>query len=126
MPASPPAIPLTCQVTAVLALLVTAAVKAWVVNPDCTVELLGDTVTVTGKVGAIGARQALTPALAGALVVAAVALNTAWAVSVRPASSVTTTCTMKLPDVGATTMALLPLVGPEMLPLALPSMIDQL
>jgi hypothetical protein len=109
-----------------LALLVTAAVNTWVVNPDCTVELLGDTVTVTGRVGAIAVRHALLPALAGAVLVAVVELNTAWAVSVRPASSVTTTCTVKLPEVGATTMAVLPLAGPVMLPAAVPSMIDQL
>jgi hypothetical protein len=123
--ALPPATPLTSQLTAVFAVLVTAAVKACVPGPACTAVPLGDTVTVIGSDGVMGVKQAALPALAGAVVEAAVALTTAWALSVRPPSSVTVTCSVKLPLLGATTVTVGPLADPTMLPIALPLMTDQ-
>jgi hypothetical protein len=69
--------------------------------------------------------QAVLPALAGAVLEVAVELRSACAISVLPASSVTTTSTVKLPEAGATTVALVWLAGPEMLPEAVPLTTDQ-
>ena len=64
--ALPPVTPLTCQVTLLEAAPAIVAVKACVPLPAVSVALVG--ARVTGKV--IAGRQALAPALAGALVVA--------------------------------------------------------
>jgi hypothetical protein len=81
----PPGMPLTCQLTAWFAVLVSAAAKDWLPSPACTVALLGDTATVIGSVGVNRAQAGVRPALAGAEVVAAVALTTTCALSVLPA-----------------------------------------
>ncbi len=61
----------------------------------------GLTVTVTGNEGVSGARHGLLPALAGALLVAAEDVTTTCAVSIAPRLSVTTSCSVTLPEPGA-------------------------
>jgi hypothetical protein len=46
----PPGTPLTCQVTLVLLVLLTATVSASVPTPACTLALAGETVTATDDV----------------------------------------------------------------------------
>src|SRR5271163_5007567 len=48
----PPVTPLTCQVTAVLVVLVTEAVNCWV-PPSCTFAVAGDTATLGGAGGVL-------------------------------------------------------------------------
>jgi len=98
----PPATSLTLQVTAIFEVLVTAAVKVCIA-PVCTVAVAGVTVTATGFAAA-GHFPLF--ALAGAVVVADVALTTTSAVSVLPASSVTVSRTVNEPVAGATTIAI--------------------
>jgi hypothetical protein len=114
---------LTCQVTAVLVVLVTVAVKACVLAPTFTLALAGDTETPTGEATATALGQAFAPALAGAVVVAAFELTVTSAVSCRPASSVTVSRTVNEPDAGATTTAVL-VLAPE-IPEVVPFTIDQ-
>src|SRR3954463_2375706 len=97
----PPATPLTLQVTAIFDVLVTAAMKVCIA-PVCTVAVAGVTVTATGFAAA-GHFPLF--ALAGAGVVADVALPIPSAISVLPASSVTVSRTVNEPVVGATTVA---------------------
>jgi len=97
----PPFTPLTLQVTTIFAVFVTAAVKVCMA-PVSTVAVAGVTVTATGMAAA---GHLLLFALAGAVVVADVALTTTSAVSVRPASSVTVNRTVNEPVAGATTVA---------------------
>lgn len=98
--ALPPAMPLTCHVTVEFSVLPTVAVNVLVPPLASTLALLGETATVTG----FGQPKVLV-ALAGADEVAELADTTASAVSCRPASSVTVSRTVKLPDAGATTVA---------------------
>jgi hypothetical protein len=97
----PPFTPLTLHVTAMFAVFVTAAMNVCM-PPVGTVAVGGVTVTATGVADA--AHLPLF-ALAGAVVVADVALTTTSAVSVRPASSVTVNRTVNEPVAGATTVA---------------------
>lgn len=101
----PPGTPLTSQVTAVLAVLVTVAVNACEPIPACTAGPVGLTVTVTGSTGVIGVRHGLVPALAGAVLVAVDDVTMTCAVSLAPRLSVTTTCTVTLPLLGACSIA---------------------
>src|SRR5437868_7120697 len=100
-PLFPPVTPLTCQVTAVLVVLVTVAVKDRV-PPTWTLAVAGLTDTV--MVGVVAGHVPLF-AEAGAVVVAAVELTTTSAASCRPASSVTVRRIVYEPDAGATTIA---------------------
>ena len=97
----PPGIPATSQVTAVLVVFPTVAVNSSV-PPARTDGMVGETLTVTAE--AITGQLPLL-ADAGAEEVALFALTVTWAESVRPASSVTTTCTVIDPELGATTVA---------------------
>lgn len=97
----PPFTPLTLHVTAVFAVLVTAAVNVCMA-PVCKMAVAGVTATATG-IAAAGHFPLL--ALDGAVVVAAVALTTTSAISVRPASSVTVKRIVNEPAAGATTVA---------------------
>lgn len=103
--ALPPVIVLTCQVTCVLSVSATVAVKDCVVPlPACRLPLVGDTETVTGEGTEMAARQAFVPALAGAELVAAVELTITVAGSFLPASSVTVSVTVNVPVAGAVTV----------------------
>jgi hypothetical protein len=98
--ALPPGTPLTSQLT-VVAVLVSVAVKACEPTPACTEGPVGLTVTVTGSVGEIGARHGVVPALAGAVLVAAEGVTTTCVVSIAPWLSVTASCSVTAPVLGA-------------------------
>src|SRR5580704_3008789 len=98
----PPLIPLTCQLTTVSVVLTSVAVKICVA-PVATLLTPGHTATC--RAGA-AREQTLWPATDGAFVVADVGVITTFAVSVRPASSVTVRATVPIPQVGATMVAL--------------------
>jgi hypothetical protein len=121
--ASPPGTLLTCQVTAVLVVSVTVAVKACVSAPGCRLALVGETDTLTGEATAMALRQAFVPAVTAAVVVTAFGFTVTSAVSCRPASSVTVSRTVNGPDAGATTTAVF-VLAPEM-PELVPFTIDQ-
>jgi hypothetical protein len=97
--------PLTSQVTAVSVLSPTEAVKATVAPPAGALGPFGATdTTVTG------ARQAVLPALAGAVVLALVGSMVAVAVLLWPALSVTVSVTVTVPLLGALTVVVGPLL----------------
>lgn len=100
--ALPPVTLLTCQVTAVFDEFVTVAVNDCV-SPAWMLALAGDTDTVIADVPVLA--QAFVPAVAGAVVVAALELTTTSAVSCRPTLSVTVSRTVYEPEEGATTVA---------------------
>jgi len=103
--ALPPAIVLTCQVTCVLSVSPTVAVKDCVLPlPACRLPLAGDTETVTGEGTVMAVRQAFVPAVAGAELVAAVEPTVTVARSILPASSVTVSVTLNVPLAGAVTV----------------------
>src|SRR4029077_5097976 len=102
--ALPPAIALTCQVTCVLSVSATVAVKDCVVPlPACRLPVAGDTETVTGEGTAMAVRQALVPAVGGAEPVTAAEPTVTVAGSCLPASSVTVSVTVNEPLAGAVT-----------------------
>src|SRR2546421_2595855 len=97
---------LTCQVTWVLSVRPTIAVKDRVVPlPAWRLPLVGNTDTVTGEGTEMALRQAFVPALAGAELVAAVESTVTVARSAVPASSVTVSVTVNaVPVAGAVTV----------------------
>ena len=100
----PPTIPLTLQVTTVFVVFVTVAVKVWDAAAS-SVAVGGSTVTFTGRGGTTAARHAFVPALAGAVVATVLEVSTTSAESCLPASSMTVTVAVILPDVGAMNVA---------------------
>jgi len=105
--ALPPVIALTCQVTCVLSVSPTVAVKDCVVPlPAGRLPVVGDTETVTGDGTVMAVRQALVPAIDGAELVAVVELTVTVATSCLPASSVTVSVTVNVgvPVTGAVTV----------------------
>ena len=99
---SPPATPLTSQLTAVFAELATSAVKSCAPAPACTLEETGQTCT---SIAGVVKLQPLDPdAVAGAVLDAEVGVITTSAVSVSPALSVTVKRTVEMRQLGAVTV----------------------
>ncbi len=98
----PPAIPLTCQVTAAFAEFATYAANDCPAVPASSVAVAGQTATLTAGGAVVGTAGV---ALAGAVVVAEVGVITTSAVSCRPALSVTVNCTVPIPHAGDVTDA---------------------
>src|SRR5712671_7005834 len=93
--------PFTSQVTVSSVVLATVAVKVWP-SPAGTLPDPGHTATCTAGAAA---EHDLAVAPVGAVDTAEVGLRTTFAVSTRPASSVTATCTVAKPHDGAVTVA---------------------
>ena len=108
--------PLTSQVTAPSVLSPTEAVKATGSPPAWALGPLGATDTTV-----IGVRQAVLPALAGAIVLALVESISAVAVLSWPALSVTVSVTVTVPLLGACTVVVAPLA---LLTGSLPELLD--
>src|SRR5256885_16942210 len=93
------------QTCALPILSATVAEKSCVVPlPACRLPVAGDTETVTGEGTAMALRQALVPALVGAVLVAAMGPTMTVAGSSLPASSVTVRVTLNVPLAGAVTV----------------------